>query len=81
VQDVIGGQIVLLLKAGMRNSGHDGELLVGIGQPGRNSSSNPAMPSNSPRMTIVGTVMAAGSIHRVFTLTMRFHHRSVRSFV
>src|SRR4029450_12238236 len=33
IQDVIDSQIVLLLKAGVRNSGHDGELLAGIGQP------------------------------------------------
>jgi len=32
-QDVIADHVVLLVKRGMRDAGHDGELLVGVGQP------------------------------------------------
>src|ERR1700730_7957388 len=32
-QDVIADGVVLLMKRGMRNAGHDSELLVRVGQP------------------------------------------------
>src|SRR5262245_56185094 len=32
-EDVIDQQVVLLLERGVRDAGHDGELLVRIGQP------------------------------------------------
>ena len=73
MQDVIDGQIVLLLKAGVRNSGMTVNCLSGLGNRAKKfiRSSNPAMPSNSPRITIVGTVMAAGST------TGNFEHMSM----
>ena len=32
-QDVVADRVVLLVKRGMRDAGHHGELLVGVGQP------------------------------------------------
>ena len=62
-QDVIDPHVVLLLEARVRDAGHHGELLVGVGQFGEelSKSSIEAMPSHCPRMISVGALIFSGS--------------------